>query len=306
MDEQNRSNDLKRAIIKVIAFFDIFDFPLTNFEVWKYASVQCELAEVQAILLGDELNGIVDNKNGMYFLCGREEVYVTRMKRYNYANAKFKKALRITKIFGFIPWIKMIAIGNMIGANNLKQESDIDFFIVTEKKRIWLTRFLCATLAKFLRLRPKQNNYRDKICLSFFISEDALDLRPLKLQNDQYLLHWLADLTPIYDRDSTYQKFIIANQWLKEGLPNWFEIQTNNRIVKAQNNIFYHDIIGLMFGGLEGAVKKIQMRLLPRDKKEIMNTDGRVIVNDSVLKFHVNDRREEYNKIYSDKIFNLG
>jgi len=304
MEEKKKQEELKKAIMEVVVFFDIFDFPLTSFEIWKYSSAQCNLAEVQAILLSGELNKIIGNKNGMYFLCGRDEIYVTRMKRYNYANTKFKKALRITKVFKYIPWIKMIAIGNMIGANNLKQESDIDFFIITEQKRIWLTRFICASLAKLLHLRPTVNNFRDKICLSFFISEDVLDLSPLRLKDDQYLLHWLADLTPIYDRDDTYQKFITTNQWLKEELPNWFAIQTVNRTVKALDNIFYHDIAEMIFGGLESAVKRVQWRLLPRDKKEIMNKDGRVVVNDSVLKFHVNDRREEYNKMYINKISN--
>ncbi len=303
--EQKKINEIKEAIIKVVAFFDIFDFPLTAFEIWKYLSVQCDLADVQEILNSGELNKVVSCKNGTYFLSGRGGIYVTRMKRYNYANAKFKKTLRIVRLFKYIPWIKMVAIGNMIGANNLKQESDIDLFIITASQRIWLTRFICAGLAALLKLRPTAENFRDKICLSFFVSEGALDLSSLKLSDDKYLLHWLADLTPVYDRGNTYDKFIAANQWVKESLPNWFEIKTASRQVKALDNVVYSDLVDVLFGSLEKSAKNFQLRLLPQNIKAVMNKDTNVVINDDVLKLHINDRREEYNKIYLDRIFNF-
>ncbi len=304
MEEYNKQENLRKAVLEAIAFFDMFDFPLTAFEVWKYLSIQCNLSDIQAILFSDQLNQIIEQKNGFYFLVGRAEIVVTRMQRYNYANAKIQKAMRIARIFKFIPWVKMIAVGNMLGVNNLKQESDIDLFIITTPNRIWLTRFGCAGLAAILHLRPTPENFRDKICLSFFVSELGLNLQNLLLADDIYFTYWLANLTPIYNINHVYQNFSAANSWLSQQLPNW-QPTMEQRQIAASDSIFFRDFVEVVLKRLEPTVKKWQLNHLPAETKEMMNKDTRVVVNDNVLKFHVNDRREEYNMMYTEKISNF-
>ncbi|MBI4779505.1 hypothetical protein HY797_03590, partial [Candidatus Falkowbacteria bacterium] len=152
-DEIENSSDLREAIIKVIAFFDMFDYALTDVEIWRMLDIKCELSEVMAELEKD--SGRTANKHGFYFLAGQEKNIEERLSRYSFTDRKFKRAVLVSKIFRFIPWIKMIAIGNLLGAHNLKDSSDIDFFIIAEDKRIWLTRFFCAGIAKFLGIRPQ-------------------------------------------------------------------------------------------------------------------------------------------------------
>ena len=128
------TNKLKEAILKAVAFFDMFDYPLTPFEIWIFCELECELSEILEILNKDNL--FLEKKCGFYFLKKRKEIVDIRKRRYDYANRKFKRALKIARLFKLIPWIKMIAVGNSIGANNLRDNSDIDFFIITEAKRI--------------------------------------------------------------------------------------------------------------------------------------------------------------------------
>ena len=132
--------------MKTIAFFDMFDYPLTAIEIFKYSGLKSSLLAITNELdLGSGgLDKIIEEKNGFYFLRGRGRIMDIKMKRYNIADKKFRRALLVAKIFRFIPWIKMIAVSNIIGAHNMKKEGDIDFFIITDKKRIWITRFFCA------------------------------------------------------------------------------------------------------------------------------------------------------------------
>jgi len=190
MEKLNKNNIiLKEAIVKTIAFFDIFDFPLTDFEVWKFLYVGVEtqnfasLRKVKNVLESNRIDDILENKDGFYFLQGRDEIIKIRQDRYIYTDRKFKKALRVMQVFKFIPWLKMAAVSNIMGAHNLRDGSDIDFFIITERKRVWLTRFFCVVLAKILRLRPRPGKTRDKICLNFYISEEAMDLKNLMLNS---------------------------------------------------------------------------------------------------------------------------
>lgn len=184
---RNKDSELAGAILKVVAFFDMFDCPLTGFEIWKYLPIKCGLAEVDDRLakLADEPSGKIQTKNGFYFLSDREELYNIRMARYNFTGIKFKPALKITKLFKLIPWIKMIAVTNIIGAGNAKAGSDIDLFIVTENGRLWLTRFGCLLMLKILGLRPTATELKNKICLSFFVSEQALALKKLMLVEER-------------------------------------------------------------------------------------------------------------------------
>ncbi|MFH1232519.1 MAG: hypothetical protein V1651_01485 [Patescibacteria group bacterium] len=295
-NNENKIAKLKKAIIRVIVFFDIFDYPLTLSEIWRFISLKCELVEVFDILE----NGIegISSQNCFYFLSGKEKNIIERLDRYNFADRKFKRAKFIVEIYKFIPWIKMIGVTNLFGSRNLKDSSDIDLFIITEDKRIWLTRFFCVGIIKLLGWRPQINNRRDKICLSFFVSLSALNLEKLRLdQDDLGFTYWLAGLTPLYDINKTHQKLINTNQWLINSLPNW---QSNSQ--KQQNKALLKR--SLFVNKLEQQFKKLQLKILPQKLKSMMNCDSRVVINDELIKLHSNDRREEYKKNYELRITN--
>lgn len=303
---QNNILEITEAIVKAIAFFDIFDYVLTDFEIWRALNVKCEFTDVVEAL--ENIGSVVENKNGFYFLAGREKNIVEKLSRYNFTGRKFKRAILVSKIFRFIPWVKMIAVGNLIGAHNMKDGGDIDFFIIAEKKRVWIARFFCAGMAEILKLRPKDGNSRDKICLSFYASESSMDLSGLMHgKQDAYFIYWLAGLVPIYDVGGSYEKFIKANCGILSNLPNWNPaIHSRQRLVKPFLSGFYHDLADLLIGGLEARFKKAQIELLPPKLKNLMNQDSRVVVNDEIIKLHANDRREEYVIRHGEKIKEAG
>ncbi len=358
MKTDNNEKLLQKAIVRTVAYFDMFDYPMTDFEVWKFFYINVEthcnasLREVKNILNSMSLRGarflanrsgqaaqsrqgvlteiasprdgarndsaVLETKNGFYFLKGRQNIIRIRLDRYNLTDRKMKRALKIAKIYGLFPWIKLIAVSNIIGAHNLKDESDIDFFIIAEKGRIWLTRFFCAGIAKILGLRPSEGNSRDKICLNFYASEEAMGLEkftldfkgvghpigcPTPIGCDIYFIYWLANLIPIHEKGDMYKKFIQANGWLKSYLPNWQPVVAScRRTVKYRENKVYKAIVNLIFGWLEKILKNIQLKLIPKEIKELANKDSRVVIDDNILKLHVNDRREEYRKIWEDKV----
>ncbi|MBU4216423.1 MAG: hypothetical protein KJ907_14385 [Actinobacteria bacterium] len=305
MDNQvEKNNKIKEAITRVVAFFDVFEFPPTVMEIWKFCDYQCGLDEILTFL-NDE-GDFLEEKDGFYFLPGRESLYEQRRERGIIAKKKQKKALKIARIFSFIPWIKMIAISNVIGSDNMKEESDIDLFIVTEHKRIWITRFFAVVLVKLLGLRPTLNNVRDKICLSFFVTTENLNLQKLMMADDVYFYFWLANLLPIYCRDNYYYKLIQANNWFLDKMPNWSEAVTENDLmIRRESSVFYRDVIDLFIGGLDINLKNYQLKVMSPVLKELMNKDTRVVINDGVLKLISNDRREYYKNLYLIKLRQL-
>jgi len=256
-------NSVEKAIMRVIAFFDLFDHPLTAREVWNYIDVKgLSLREVWRFLEGG-MKGI-ESREGFYFLRGRDEIVDIRKDRFNPTCDKIKKATRMAKIFSIFPWIKMVAVSNIIGSYNLRKDGDIDLLVVTKRNRIWVSRFFCVLIAMILRDRPKPGKEKDKTCLNFFISEDACDLKELRSQGeDIYLVFWVVGLVPVYNIDHTYEKFIKANEWIKHKLPNW-RLKIQVKEYPRPKPWVWRCFLGIMFGKCENLLRKLQVKIMPK------------------------------------------
>jgi hypothetical protein len=314
-DSGKQLDNLEKAIARAIVFFDMFAYPLTVQEIFWYLGRPAALAEVAGAL--KNLPDFIGEKNGFYFLAGQGENLNERPRRFNFTMRKIKIARWIAKIFRFVPFIEVIALSNVIGSHNLREGSDIDFFIITQPRRIWLTRFLCAGLAKILNLRPNKKTKRDKICLSFYITTEKLNLADLKISAaDWYFNYWLAGLVPLYDRSGIYDKLMAANSWIKDYLPNWEPpLLARSREIRpvykkkepvfqrpASENLGEIAACGHFLDYLEKAAKNFQLKILPAALKELMNKDTRVIINDQILKLYLTDRRAEFMEKYEARL----
>jgi len=312
---------------------DIFDYPPTAIEIWRFLGVRAELGEVINILptlchsresgnpalthiiLGPagvypRENGDGDDaKNSFYFLPGRNELVKKRREFFQLSEKKFRIAKRAAWLLHFIPGIKMVALCNNFYYH---PESDVDFFIITGAKRLWLTRFFATLLLDFFNLRARGKKTTDKICLSFYLSEANLDLENIALKpDDPYFYYWLAFLEPIYGQEC-YSKFWQANSWLKNIFPNSLSkepvarrrIENNflSLAVKMVKSIWFYGALGDV---LEKIVKKIQWQKISSHVKEMAAAgDTRVMLDETMLKFHENDRREEFRRNYELRIKN--
>jgi len=285
--ELETKNNIKEAIIRVIVFFDLFDYPLAANEIWNYLDKKYSLLEIIGALEADTK---IKQKNGLYFLTGREEILITRQKRHNYSIRKIKIANHFSRFFRLLPFIKLIAVANSIGQYNLRDGSDIDFFIITSPRRIWLARFICAGMAKILNRRPTDTNKKDKICLSFYITEENLNLDELQLSaGDPYFFFWLRSLVLLYNKDSLYEKFLAANKLSSANFPE--------RPVEEPSQS-----ANLILNFLEGFAKKIQLIIMSPALKKAMNASAGVVVNDKILKFYLQDNRQLFAEKYGNKI----
>ncbi len=185
----------------------------------------------------------------------------------------------------------MVAICNTLAFSNSRAEADIDLLIVTNRNRVWQSRFWVAGFLKFFKMRPSQDKSKDTICSSFFVDEDNLNLEKFSIKNDIYLLYWIAQIVPVYD-NGIYNKFVSANTWTKKTLPNTLQIMpVKKRSLKKARVL--KKVINLLVSILpESIFKKYQLKIMPTKLSELANKDTRVVVNDHVLKFHDNDRRE--------------
>src|SRR3989344_1765986 len=178
MDEKS----LSKSILSAFCYFDIFDYPLTLLEIWQWLLADgsdlglVNLSEIKAELESNpNLAEKVRFQNGFYFLSGREKIVNIRLNRYALSSYKNQLARKGVKVLRFLPFIKFIGLGNNAGNNNLRPDSDIDLFIITASNRLFTARFLITLVLGLMRLRRHGQKITNRLCLSFYVSEDDLD-----------------------------------------------------------------------------------------------------------------------------------
>lgn len=295
----------RQAILNTVIYFDLFDYPLTAIEVWRFLyapgldkkTFEEVFFELETMIKENKL----ETKNGFYFLSGRGAILDIRAERYAFSFSKYRKARRFSKILSFVPGVRMISVCNTLAWRHSRVSSDIDFFIVAASGRLWSVRFFGVLLATIFGVRPNKNKEAiDALCLSFFASEDALDLKRLMIEDDIYFPYWVISIVPLFVSEGILDKFKKNNVWIYTLLPNtFFHFPTRS---PAQIKI----PSGLIPDFTEIFFKKIQMRMFPVDILQKAGLDFKeVVVSDSYLKFHTDDRRAFIRDEWRKKIAQL-
>jgi len=294
--------EIKKAIIETLAYFDIFDFPLKQEEIWRWLFFKQETGklrnkEIKGLMLKVLQNlilaGKIIKKDEFYFFPDRESVIFVRAQRRIISEQKIIKAKRLVKYWlKFIPWIKAVFLTNSASYYNADENSDIDLFIITKKNRLWISRFFSVLPLKILNLRPTKKNKKDKFCLSYFISEDNLNLEKYELaQNFPILVYWSIFYLPLYYKDNLWQKFWQENEWLKKYLPNYLledfgEIREIGRIGEIGG--------AKILDRLEQGLKKFQIWYLPQELKQaaIEQEENSIFLDDDIIKLHLGSKEK--------------
>ena len=285
MTPNNDNRKRYKQVLRTLIFLDLFSFPPTAWELWLYLDKEISLLDVEKSLQELKEKNILQELQGFYFLSGRSKIVNIRRHRYNYSSAKLRKARRFSCIFSLFPGVVTVAAANFIGSHNWRQESDIDFFIITKKNYLWRSRLFCAGVAKLLFSRPTIKSKRDKICLSFYISESALNLHSLELEGgDPYFEYWRRGLFPLY----TYQNI-------------WDKFQAANKKGKITSNFVEKNKLGFF----ENIAKKFQLLIMPAALRQAMTESEGVVINDDVLKLYLKEKRRYFRQSFNEKKYEI-
>ena len=295
-----------RSLLATLAWFDIFDYPLTVTELseYRYSFIQELRHDFFSItdIFSAVTHGDIEEKDGYLFLKGRGEIVETRKRRYRLAEKKFRRAIRVTSFLRILPSVRCVAVCNSLAFSNADTESDIDFFVIVQPKMLWVTRFFAVSMLALFGMRPRENVHADTICMSFFLSEKTLNLSTLRLgSSDTYLPYWIASLVPLFDAGGVFEKFWKENKWIFQQLPH---VQPKSFcdergcVRRGKWNNFLSPLLSF----LNPLTKFLQSRWLPKDIREMANKDCRVMVSDDILKFHTNDRRDFFQQKFEERL----
>ncbi len=308
---------MNATILKTLAYFDTYEYPLTATEVWRWLyrppvinGQLPTLDQVTSALESDPwLTERVTRVEGFYCFRGREYLIPLRKERNMLIERQIKKVQRIVQLFRLVPYVQMIAVSSSLPIGNVKETSDIDLFIVCRQRTIWVTRLLLVGIVKLLGQRPTPRHKTDKICLSYYVTERALDLQPSAIGVDDPVMHYhIATLLPIYDPIGTYDKFLQANVWNNRNLPLCATgqrtiFQLHDGIVIRWWRIIADHLFSLLLAEpIQQQLIRWQLNIMPARLKALANLDTRVIISEDILKFHDQDIRSQLRQRWLDRI----
>ena len=166
--------NFKQAILSTFAFFDMFDYPLSQEEVEEYLYLLPPDPHQIDIYLKN--SAILSYSDGLYCLKGREDIFIKNQERTRLSKKLWKKVNKMRKVFDSIPFIKLIAVTNNLSYDNPKSNSDIDLLVITTPNRLFTARMLLTFWTHIFGIRRHGKKVAGRLCLSFYLTEDNLDL----------------------------------------------------------------------------------------------------------------------------------
>lgn len=289
---------LEIAIINTLRYHNLFDYPLNKLEIYQFLISNLEFRvkdselkiKISNYLDKLEKKGIVLKEDSLYCLKGREKIIGLRKQREKYSQEKIGIAKNIVQIIKVIPWIKFVGITGALAMDNARVDDDIDLLVITQDNRLWLTRLVIILILELIGKRRRPNNSnkqkairnktKDKICLNMWLDESALSL--LEDRQNLFTAHEVIQMKPIWDKDRTYIKFITANLWVKDYLPNSIDITTKN--------IKYPNIPMSQYYNIVNKFEKIAFQFQHKYMKSKMTNEE---VNPHFAFFHPQNRARE-------------
>src|SRR5271165_1651041 len=130
-------SEIKENILATLAYFDLFNYPLTGAEVYLFLKKKYNYELFDDALRSLLNTGAIHQFDNFYTLKNDHYLIVRR----NEGNKKAVELIKIAKKVGELlikfPFVRGVAISGSLSKNFADEYSDIDLFIITAKNRLW-------------------------------------------------------------------------------------------------------------------------------------------------------------------------
>lgn len=288
---------MEKAILKTLLYSDIFDYPLTIFEIHKWLiGRKSNLRQVEESVGRLKTKGTVLSVKGYCVLSKRNSLVKKRLESKYFSKHYFRKAYLISFILKVIPWIKLVGISGGLAMDNAGKMDDIDLFIITSKKRLWISRLFILGILEGLgqrrRVSDSKKQAAGKICCNLILEEDKLE----QVSKNLFTAHEVLQMKVLWQRGNVYHKFLEDNEWVFKFLPNWIATNTSLRAPKGRGNLdlkksqdsYVATFLGMT---LEKWAKNFQLRVMQTPK-------GQERIEEGALYFHPEDYGQKILAMY--------
>lgn len=202
---------LQRDILKVLAYFDMFHYPLTDSEIIQFLPGDARFAPVRGALVRLVEDQRIFLVGKFYSLNEDPEIAKNRVNGNKRANRELVTAYRISRFLFKFPFVRGVSISGSLSKDFSDEKSDIDYFIITTTGKLWIARTLLHLFKKLTFLVGTEHHY----CMNYFVDEAALEIEEKNL----FTAIETVTLLPLCG-DGSQESFFDSNKWVYNFLPN--------------------------------------------------------------------------------------
>jgi len=245
----------------------------------------------------------VVQERGFYSLRDNDHIE-SRFTRNKISEQKWRRAKRVASWLVLVPFVTSVSVVDSVALDKATAKSDIDFFITVQSGRLWLTRLLVTGLTQILRYRRHGSHVADRVCLSFYATNQALELAAIAIpQGDLYLADWIFALGNLWCMPGfdVQQALIKRNPWAATLFPQRrISKLAARRCVPARYARlarYWQRLLEKMLSArlgvyLEKKARRFQSSWMKKTiPTELKTPTAHILINDQMLKFHEQDRR---------------
>ncbi|HCI58614.1 MAG TPA: nucleotidyltransferase [Bacteroidetes bacterium] len=221
--------EIRLSILKVLAYFKIFEHPLKLREIAALCNISVQETEQNlSFLIEDEM--IFDFEQ--YYSTSRNVAQYSGLRKVKEAEAEkyFIKLKKYAKLLATFPFVRGIAVSGSLSKGVMNPDGDIDYFIITKPGRLWICRTLMILFKKLFLFNSKRY-----FCVNYFVDENNLQIRDKNIFTATEFVH----LIPVFEHSCILNVFLFQNNWVHKyypNLPDWnrnYLVQCNIKLKNA-------------------------------------------------------------------------
>jgi len=197
------------TLLKPILYFSLFKYPLTEEEIFIFSKAESK-EQIKLDLIELVNDDIIYKIDDFYLTENNETLIKRRLEGNKMAKNIYQKALTVSRLISKFPYVEGVGISGSLSKGYYDDDGDIDFFIITSPKRLWIARTFLILYKKIFLL-----NSRKYFCVNYFISSNALEIE----EKNIFTATELTTLLPMFGNGS-FHKFYEKNKWVENYLPN--------------------------------------------------------------------------------------
>lgn len=205
------TSPLCESVLRCLLYFDIFQYPLKNEEILNFLDRKSNPAQIHAALDHLVKKKYIYQFNEFYTIQNRREIVARRIRGNETAEKIMPVARQMANLIGRFPFVRSVMVSGSLSKGYMDADSDIDFFVVTEPGRLWISRTL---LVVYKRIFLK--NSHKHFCVNYFVTTDKLEIE----EKNIFTATELATVLPQFNQ-STYGDLLKNNGWVTRFLPNF-------------------------------------------------------------------------------------